>query len=221
LHCPQFRPYYNFIFWLNVIPVALLTLSALLQLYILAKGHSCCTAHPLCLTAIICLSYKSFLLHFPPFLPYCNLSYTSFLFHCPPVQPYCNFIQYNISYSSFLFHCPPFLVTTLLQLYILAKRQSWSTTTLPTLLKPHSLATRNFSPTVHPSCLTATTFLGLNHLPLSPWLSLGHSEFYRNSRRNSQIKVHHWCQGHRWQMKKFFKPNVFYVFCHYWVSVYI
>ncbi len=35
------------------------------------------------------------------------------------------------------------------------------------------------------------------------------SNFFENSRRYSQIKVHHRCQQHRWQMEKIFKEKNF------------
>ncbi len=40
-------------------------------------------------------------------------------------------------------------------------------------------------------------FLFMNHLPPSPWNWIkGHLEFFENSRRYSQFKVHHWYQWH-------------------------
>jgi hypothetical protein len=35
------------------------------------------------------------------------------------------------------------------------------------------------------------------------------SNFFENSRRYSRLKVHHWCQRHRWQMGKIFKLKNF------------
>ncbi len=35
------------------------------------------------------------------------------------------------------------------------------------------------------------------------------SNFFENSRRYSRLKVHHWCQQHRWQMEKIFKLKNF------------
>ncbi len=46
-----------------------------------------------------------------------------------------------------------------------------------------------------------------NQFPPSLWLY--HSNFFKNSRRYSQLKVCHRCQGHRWQMEKTFKQKNF------------
>ncbi len=35
------------------------------------------------------------------------------------------------------------------------------------------------------------------------------SNFFENSRRYSQLKVHHWCRWHRWQMEKIFNHKSF------------
>ncbi len=37
------------------------------------------------------------------------------------------------------------------------------------------------------------------------------SNFFENSRRYSQLKVHHWCRWHRWQMGKIFKNLNYFV----------
>jgi hypothetical protein len=43
------------------------------------------------------------------------------------------------------------------------------------------------------------------------------SNFFENSRRYSQLKVHHRCQGHRWQMEKIFNQKNFHYFS--WTSL--
>ncbi len=38
------------------------------------------------------------------------------------------------------------------------------------------------------------------------------SNFFKNSRRYSQFKVHHWCRWHQWQMEKIFNQKNFHYF---------
>ncbi len=50
----------------------------------------------------------------------------------------------------------------------------------------------------------------LNQFPPSTWLyHYGHFKFFENLRRYSQLKVHHQCRWHRWQMEKIFNQKNF------------
>ncbi len=52
-----------------------------------------------------------------------------------------------------------------------------------------------------------------DRFPPRPWLyHWGHFEFFENSRRYSQLKMHHRCQGHRWQIEKILNQTNFHYF---------
>jgi hypothetical protein len=53
----------------------------------------------------------------------------------------------------------------------------------------------------------------MNQFPLAPEYAIrAISNFFENLRRYSQLKVHHRCQRHRWQMQKNFHLKSFYYF---------
>jgi hypothetical protein len=50
----------------------------------------------------------------------------------------------------------------------------------------------------------------MNQFPLAPECVIrAISNFFENSRRYSQLKVHHRCQRHQWQMQKIFHQKSF------------
>ncbi len=63
-------------------------------------------------------------------------------------------------------------------------------------------------------CHEIFDFFFMNQFPPSPWEY--HFKFLENSRGYSQLKVHHRCRWHRWQMEKIFIQVLIILFGHLW-----